>query len=108
MVTIKGALGILPTSICRATLATIDETTALLSQMERALELDGKLPADPRDTIRKYNQKILAYSSDQIIPIPRPVGGRWFDDFTVPSSMIRELEHSTNHPEVADLRGSRL
>jgi len=64
MVTIKGALGILPTSICRATLATIDETTALLSQMERALELDGKLPADPRDTIRKYNQK---YSPIQAI-----------------------------------------
>ena len=58
--------------------------------MERALLLDGKLPADLRDVIRAYNRKILAYSSDQIIPVKRPFGGRWFDDVTVPRQMIEE------------------
>jgi clorobiocin biosynthesis protein CloN6 len=91
LVTIKGSLGILPTSFCDAILATIDETKSLLAQMERALELDGRLPGDLRDTVRTYNRKILAYSSDQIIPIPRPFGGRWFDDFTVPLKMIQQL-----------------
>jgi clorobiocin biosynthesis protein CloN6 len=90
LVTIKGNLGILPSSFCNAILTTIDETKSLLVQIERALELDGKLPTDLRDTIRAYNRKILAYSSDQIIPIPRPFGGRWFDDFTIPSNMIKE------------------
>jgi clorobiocin biosynthesis protein CloN6 len=91
LVTIKGELGILPSSFCEAILATIDETKSLLTQIERALELDGSLPPDLRDTIRIYNRKILAYSSDQIIPIPRPFGGRWFDDFTIPSNMIEGL-----------------
>ena len=90
LVTIKGDLGVLPASFCEAILSTIDETKTLLAQIERALELDGKLPTDLRDTIRTYNRKILAYSSDQIIPIPRPFGGRWFDDFTIPLSMIEE------------------
>ena len=91
LVSIKGELKILPSSFCQAILNTIEETKSLLAQIERALELDGKLPSDLRDTIRTYNRKILAYSSDQIIPIPRPFGGRWFDDFTIPSSMIGEL-----------------
>ncbi|HZM22703.1 MAG TPA: cobalamin-dependent protein [Anaerolineales bacterium] len=91
LVTIKGDLGILPASFCNAILNTIDETKSLLVQIERALELDGKLPSDLRDTIRTYNRKILAYSSDQIIPIPRPFGGRWFDDFTIPLNMIKQL-----------------
>jgi clorobiocin/coumermycin A biosynthesis protein CloN6/CouN6 len=91
LVTIKGQMGILPSSFCEAILATINETKFILAQMERALELDGRLPPDLRDTIRIYNRKILAYSSDQIIPIPRPFGGRWFDDFTIPSNMIKEL-----------------
>ena len=91
LVTIKGELGVLPASFCEAILRTIDETTSLLGQMERALELDATLPSDLRDMIRIYNRKILAYSSDQIIPIPRPFGGRWFDDFTIPSNMIKEL-----------------
>jgi clorobiocin biosynthesis protein CloN6 len=90
LVSIKGELGILPNSFCRAILTTIDETKHLLSEMDRALELDGALPAELRDVIRSYNRKILAYSSDQIIPIPRPFGGRWFDDFTVPASLIAE------------------
>jgi len=91
LVTIKGELRVLPASFCKAILTTIDETKSLLAQIERALELDGRLPPDLRDTIRTYNRKILAYSSDQIIPIPRPFGGRWFDDFTIPSNMIKEL-----------------
>jgi clorobiocin biosynthesis protein CloN6 len=91
LVTIKGELGILPASLCRAILKTIEETKALLSEMERAIELDGQLPADLRPVIRAYNRKMLAYSSDQIIPMPRPFGGRWYDDFTVPTSLIDEL-----------------
>jgi len=59
--------------------------------MERALDLDSKLPAYLKDAIRTYNRKILAYSSDQIIPTPRPFGGRWFDDFTIPPSMLKDL-----------------
>ncbi len=91
LVTIKGELGVLPSSLCRIILKMINETKFLLTQMEHALELDGKLPGDLRDAVRAYNRKILAYSSDQIIPMPRPFGGRWYDDFTVPSSMINEL-----------------
>jgi clorobiocin/coumermycin A biosynthesis protein CloN6/CouN6 len=91
LVTIKGELGILPSSFCEAILRTIDETKSLLAEIDRALELDGRLPGYLRDVIRTYNRKILAYSSDQIIPIPRPFGGRWFDDFTIPSNMINEL-----------------
>ena len=56
-----------------------------------ALDVDGKMPAELRETIRIYNRKILAYASDQIIPLPRPFGGRWFDDHTVPTSLIDEL-----------------
>jgi len=91
LVTIKGEFGILPASCCRAVLATIDETKSLLAEIERAFELDSRLPPDLRDAIRIYNRKILAYSSDQIIPTSRPFGGRWFDDFTIPSSLIKEL-----------------
>ncbi len=92
LVAIKGELGLLPSSWCRAILETIDETRLLLSEMDRAIEAAGELPADLRDTIRTYNAKILAYSSDQIIPVHRPFGGRWFDDFTVPKSMIDGLQ----------------
>ena len=91
LVSIKGQMGILPSSFCGAILDTIDETESVLAQIERAIELDGRLPPDLRDMICTYNRKILAYSSDQIIPIPRPFGGRWFDDFTVPLKMIQQL-----------------
>jgi clorobiocin biosynthesis protein CloN6 len=91
LVTFKGEFGILPEGLCKIVLKTIDETKFLLAEMEHALELDGKFPADLRNAIRAYNRKILAYSSDQIIPMPRPFGGRWYDDFTVPASMINEL-----------------
>jgi clorobiocin biosynthesis protein CloN6 len=102
LVTIKGELGVLPSAFCRSILKTIDETKFLLTQMEHALELDGELPVDLRDAIRVYNRKILAYSSDQIIPMPRPFGGRWYDDFTIPSSMVKELliSASTAKPSV--------
>ena len=36
------------------------------------------------DAMRAYNCKILAYSSDQIMPVKRPFGGHWCDDATVP------------------------
>lgn len=91
LVTIKGEIGILPSALCRVVLRTIDETKSLLTEMEHALELDGKFPADMREVIRTYNRKMLAYSSDQIMPMPRPFGGRWYDDFTVPPAMIQEL-----------------
>ena len=91
LVTAKTELGILPLGLSRAILKTIDETKFLLAEMEHALELDGRFPADLREAIRAYNRKILAYSSDQIIPMPRPFGGRWYDDFTVPPAMIEEL-----------------
>jgi len=96
LVTAKGALGVLPEGLCKLVLKTIDETRFLLAEMEHAIELDGKFPMDLRDAIRVYNRKILAYSSDQIIPIPRPFGGRWYDDFTVPSSMIQEIIASSH------------
>lgn len=91
LVTIKAAYGMLPTALSRVILKTIEETKFLLSEMERALALDGRLPPDLREVIRVYNRKMLAYSSDQITPLPRPFGGRWYDDFTIPSSMIDEL-----------------
>jgi clorobiocin biosynthesis protein CloN6 len=40
--------------------------------------------------MRAYNRRILAYSSDQIIPVHRPFGCRWFDDATVPRHMIED------------------
>jgi clorobiocin biosynthesis protein CloN6 len=91
LVEIKGEYGVLPARFCKAILETIAQTRRLLGEMERALLLDGRLPATVRDEIRAYNRKILAYSSDQIIPVPRPFGGRWFDDVTVPRQMINDL-----------------
>jgi clorobiocin biosynthesis protein CloN6 len=90
LVEVKGEHGVLPPKFCQAVLETIAETRQLLGEMERALELDGQLPATLRDEVRTYNRKILAYSSDQIIPVKRPFGGRWFDDATVPREMIEE------------------
>ena len=91
LVTVKADLGVLPYGLSRAILKTICETRFLLAEVERAVELDGWFPADLSEAIRTYNRKILAYSSDQIIPMPRPFGGRWYDDFTVPPTMIEEL-----------------
>jgi clorobiocin biosynthesis protein CloN6 len=91
LVEIKGEHGVLPPEFCRAVLETIEETRQLLSEMEMALLLDGTLPVSLRNEIRAYNRKILAYSSDQIIPVRRPFGGRWFDDVTVPREMIEDI-----------------
>lgn len=91
LVSIKGEHGVLSSVFCEAVLKTIEQTKRLLAEMDHALSLDGRLPATLRDEMRAYNRKILAYSSDQILPIPRPFGGRWFDDVTVPEEMIREL-----------------
>jgi clorobiocin/coumermycin A biosynthesis protein CloN6/CouN6 len=96
LVEIKGEYGVLPSEFCQAILKTIDETRQLLGEMEKGLLLDGKLPADLRDEIRSYNRKILAYSSDQIIPMRRPFGGRWFDDATVPRPMIEDCRASSS------------
>jgi clorobiocin/coumermycin A biosynthesis protein CloN6/CouN6 len=91
LVEIKGEYGVLPPEFCKAVLETIEETRKLLAEMESALLLDGALPAWLRTEMRSYNRKILAYSSDQIIPVRRPFGGRWFDDVTVPRQLIDEL-----------------
>jgi clorobiocin biosynthesis protein CloN6 len=88
LVSIKGELGLLPASWAKSILRTIDDTQKLLAEMEQQLERDGCLTRDLKDTIRSYNRRILTYSSDQIIPVPRPFGGRWYDDFTVPAAMI--------------------
>ena len=91
LVEIKGEYGVLPPEFCHAILETIAETKKLLAEIESAMLLDGRLPASLRDEMRVYNRKILAYSTDQIIPVRRPFGGRWFDDVTVPKEMIEDL-----------------
>ena len=91
LVRMKGDHDVLPGDFCEAILDTIDETRRLLAEMERALTLDGRFSPDLRAQMRAYNRKILAYSSDQIIPVQRPFGGRWFDDVTVPDELIRSL-----------------
>jgi clorobiocin/coumermycin A biosynthesis protein CloN6/CouN6 len=90
LVEIKGEYGVLPSHFCQFILKAIGDTQELLGEMEAALRRDGRLPADLRDEVRSYNRKILAYSSDQIIPVRRPFGGRWFDDATVPRQMIED------------------
>jgi clorobiocin biosynthesis protein CloN6 len=88
LVAIKSELGILPPHFAKTVQRKIEETKTLLTEAERALELDARFPSGLRDTIRAYNRQILSYSSDQIIPMERPFGGRWFDDFTVPIEII--------------------
>jgi clorobiocin biosynthesis protein CloN6 len=91
LVEVKGELGVLPRSFAQVILDSITATEALLAEMEQAIELDGELSRELRDAIRAYNRTILAASSDQILPMPRPFGGRWFDDVTVPPDMIESL-----------------
>ena len=93
LVTVKGEIGMLPGSWCKTVLASIEETKFLLASIERAVN-SGGLSTDLRQQILAYNRKVLAYSSDQIVPTARPVGGRWFDDSTIPPEMIAELAHS--------------
>lgn len=88
LVQIKAERGLFPATTAQWVSRLIDETTRLMDDMERALVLDGTLPLDLRTTIRDYNKKIFAYSSDQIMPTQRPFGGRWFDDFTVHDELL--------------------
>jgi clorobiocin/coumermycin A biosynthesis protein CloN6/CouN6 len=90
LISIKGELGTLPGSWCKAVLATMEETRRFLAEIEQSVR-SGRLSTDLRGQILAYNRKILAYSTDQIIPTPRPFGGRWFDDVTIPADMIAEL-----------------
>jgi clorobiocin/coumermycin A biosynthesis protein CloN6/CouN6 len=90
LVRAKGEIGQLPGSWCKAVLASIEQTKDLLAEIEHAVKKGG-LNGDLRQQITAYNRKILAFSSDQIIPTRRPFGGRWFDDVTIPPEMIAEL-----------------
>ena len=90
LITIKGELGMLPGSWCKAVLATIKETKWLLGEIEQSVQA-GRLSSDLRKQVLTYNRKILAHSTHQIIPIPHPLGDRWFDDTTIPADMITEL-----------------
>jgi clorobiocin biosynthesis protein CloN6 len=93
LVSIKGEVGMLPGSWCKAVLTMMDETKELLAEIEQAVS-SGQLSNDLRKVILAYNRKMFSYSTDQIIPTPRPFGGRWFDDSTIPEQMITELTHS--------------
>jgi clorobiocin/coumermycin A biosynthesis protein CloN6/CouN6 len=86
----KAQRGMLPRGLARAVIDTIAQTRELLGSMERAIALDGALPPGLRAEIATYNAKILSYSSDQIMPLPRPFGGRWFDDATVGAEIIAD------------------
>jgi clorobiocin biosynthesis protein CloN6 len=88
LIQLKAGLGIMPKSICQKLHDLIGRTTSLLDEMKHAIELDGRLPSSLRTEVKLYNRKILAYSSDQIVPMERPFGGRWFDDYTVPQDLI--------------------
>ena len=112
LISSKGELGMLPGSWCRAVLATIEETKSLMAEIEQAVKA-GRLSSQLRSLILTYNRKILTYSTDQIIPTPRPFGGRWFDDSTTPAEMIAELTHSeaaqrTSPPFQPAKNGSRI
>ena len=91
LIGVKGDLKIIPQSLCAKLRELIRQTRTLLDEMERCLDLEGHLCWSLREEVRRYNRKILAYSSDQIIPMERPFGGRWFDDFTVPPEVIADL-----------------
>lgn len=88
LVRYKADQGLIPSRTATQVNQLIDETTGVMDEMERALALDGALPPDLRRTIRDYNNRIFAYSSDQIIPTKRPFGNRWFDDFTVTAELV--------------------
>src|SRR5258708_20273743 len=60
LVEIKGEYSVLPPKLCQAILHTITHPRHLLPDIERALHLDGTLPAALRDEVRTYNRKILA------------------------------------------------
>jgi clorobiocin biosynthesis protein CloN6 len=93
MITVKAEHKLIPPSWCKRIHSTINETIELLSEMQRAHAWGQSFSSDLRSQILTYNRRILAYSSDQIVPTPRAFGGRWFDDATVPAAMIEEITH---------------
>jgi clorobiocin biosynthesis protein CloN6 len=95
LIQVKAELGIMPSAIGDKLRELICRTTCLLEEMEECIHKDGKLSLALRSEIRVYNRKILAYSSDQIIPMERPFGGRWFDDFTVSPEIIAQVRQSS-------------
>jgi clorobiocin biosynthesis protein CloN6 len=94
LIHVKGELGIMPKSICEKLRELIRRTISLLAEMEQSIRMDGKLAPGLRPEIQAYNRKILAYSSDQIFPMERPLGGRWFDDFTVSPEIIASVRQA--------------
>jgi clorobiocin biosynthesis protein CloN6 len=80
--------GFLPRSLGGVVRERIRATEALLAEVEACVARDGRITGGLRDVVRGYNRQILGYSSDQIIPTERPLGGRWFDDYTVPASLL--------------------
>jgi clorobiocin biosynthesis protein CloN6 len=97
LVSIKGELRMVPASWCKNVLTVIEETRWLLAEIEGMVK-GGGLSSSVRNQILAYNRRTLAYSSDQIIPTPRPFGGRWFDDAAIPARMIAELTPSETAP----------
>ena len=95
LIQVKAELGIMPSAIGDKLRELICRTTCLLEEMEESIHKDGKLSLALRPEIRAYNRKILAYSSDQIIPMERPFGGRWFDDFTVSPEIIAQVRQGS-------------
>ena len=93
LVSIKADVGILPSKIAQSILVKIKDTQQLLATIETALKKEPVLPLELRGRIREYNREIFSHSSDQLVPIRRQFGGRWFDDYTIPSSMIEELRN---------------
>jgi clorobiocin biosynthesis protein CloN6 len=100
LVSIKGEIGMVPRSWCKGVLAIIEETKWLLAEIEQMMKAGG-LSSSLRNHILTYNRRTFASSSDQIIPTARPFGGRWFDDTTVPATMIAELTRSETVPQTS-------
>jgi clorobiocin biosynthesis protein CloN6 len=94
LIEVKAELGIMPQAIGEKLRELICNTTRLLGEMEKSIRSDGTLSLALRPEIQAYNRKILAYSSDQIIPMERPFGGRWFDDFSVSAEIIASVQQS--------------
>ncbi len=88
----KAEVGILPASFAGRILGVIDETRSLLTEIECSLNRDGVIDAPLRNAVKAYNRDALSCSTDQIIPVPRPFGGRWFDDFTVPRELLQAVQ----------------
>ena len=88
LVQIKNEVGMFPSVVSNSIRALISRTTNLLNEIEQAILLDSQLPQDLRKEIKKYNNEILSYTTDQIVPMERPIGNRWFDDYTVSNEII--------------------